>query len=57
MELAEPMCSAELRFEKLTYTYFVVHPVENVWHGRNHGGLEQPDVVVEQAHVPGVETD
>jgi hypothetical protein len=38
-------------------TYFVVHSVEDVWHGRDHRGLEQPDVVVEESHVAGIKTD
>ncbi len=37
--------------------YLVVHPVEDVRDRRNHGRLEQPDVVIEEAHVPGIETD
>ena len=41
----------------LSLTYFVVHPIEDVWHGRDHSRLEQPDVVVEESHVARVETD
>ncbi len=38
-------------------SYFVIHPVEDVRHGRDHRGFEQPDVVVEESHVAGIETD